>query len=78
MKDIVVYVNSKISANLKLPAFHLMRMLPCKRIRRTKLALGCAAKKINCKCLLIEIIKVSHSNLFFSCEIDVKINGRLA
>lgn len=38
-------VNQNISANLRLPAFHLMRMLPCKRIRHTELALGCAAKK---------------------------------
>lgn len=45
-ESIVVYVIQNISANLQLPAFHLMRMLPCKRIRRTKLALGCAAKKI--------------------------------
>lgn len=46
-ESIVVYVIQNISANLQVPAFHLMRMLPCKRIRRTKLALGCAAKKDN-------------------------------
>lgn len=44
-ESIVVYVIQNKSVILQLPAFHLMRMLPCKRIRRTKLALGCAAKK---------------------------------
>lgn len=44
-ESIVVYVIQNKSVILQLPAFHLMRMLPCKRIRHTKLALGCAAKK---------------------------------